>query len=203
MYQFFHNLLTLIFIFVAQTRAPLNAHISGQRRQSSKPNRGFWSQKRSIFLMDQYGPFTSYIHFPGFFLDISKKTQARKNSKLKQNPEKTQEKIRKNSKTGNSSWVEIAQHWMKTSFLGKNLRLPLKTPFLLQNVFKNEKLLALFWNILKNSWKKLKTQAKSRENSSQNSKKLKNRQLQLSWVGGKLSKQAWLCECIYDNFRTK
>ena len=33
-----------------------------------------------------------------YFLDISKKTQARKNSKLKQNPEKTQEKIRKNLK---------------------------------------------------------------------------------------------------------
>ena len=41
--------------------------------------------------------------------------------------------------------------------------------------------------------KKLKTQAKSWKNSSQNSKKkLKNRQLQLSWIGGKSSKKkAW------------
>ena len=38
-----------------------------------------------------------------FFLDNSKKTQAEKNSKLKENLEKTQAKFRKNSKTGNSS----------------------------------------------------------------------------------------------------
>ena len=38
--------------------------------------------------------------------------------------------------------------------------------------------------------KKLKTQAKSWKNSSQNSKKLKNRQLQLNWIGGKLSKKS-------------
>ena len=37
------------------------------------------------------------------FLDISKKTQAQKKSKLKENLEKTQAKLRKNSKTGNSS----------------------------------------------------------------------------------------------------
>ena len=42
-------------------------------------------------------------NYSGFFLDISKKTQAQKNSKLKQNPEKTQAKSRKYSKTGNSS----------------------------------------------------------------------------------------------------
>ena len=39
----------------------------------------------------------------GFFLDIVKKTQAQKNSKLKQNLEKTQAKSGKNSKTANSS----------------------------------------------------------------------------------------------------
>ena len=39
----------------------------------------------------------------GFFLDIVKKTQAQKNSKLKQNLEKTQAKSGKNLKTANSS----------------------------------------------------------------------------------------------------
>ena len=38
-----------------------------------------------------------------YFLDIRKKTQAHKNSKLKQNPEKTQAKSPKNSKTANST----------------------------------------------------------------------------------------------------
>ena len=37
-----------------------------------------------------------YYVSQAFFLDISKKTQAQKNSKLKQNPEKTQAKSRKN-----------------------------------------------------------------------------------------------------------
>ena len=64
--------------------------------------------------------------------------------------------------------------------------MPLKTLFLLSYIFKNEKLLALFWNISRNSWEKLKTQA----NSAKIPKKLKNRQLQLSWVGEKLSKKS-------------
>ena len=39
-----------------------------------------------------------------FFLDVSKKTRAQKNSKLKENPEKTQAKFpKKPSKIGNSS----------------------------------------------------------------------------------------------------
>ena len=37
------------------------------------------------------------------FWTFQKKTQAQKNSNLKENPEKTQAKFRKNSKTGNSS----------------------------------------------------------------------------------------------------
>ena len=83
------------------------------------------------------------------FSDISKKTQAQKNSKLKENPEKTQAKFRKNSKTGNSSWVELVINWIKTPFLWeKNPRVPLKIPFLLSNIFKNEKILALFWKII-------------------------------------------------------
>ena len=40
---------------------------------------------------------------PGFFLDVLKKTQARKNSKLKQNTLKLKRKFRKNSKTANST----------------------------------------------------------------------------------------------------
>ena len=111
------------------------------------------------------------------FFGRFEKTQARKNSKLKQNPGKTQEKLWKNSKSGNSSWVELAQNWMKTLSFGRNLRLLLKTPFLLQNVFKNEKLLALFWNILKNLQKNSKPKQNLEKNSSQNSKKLKNWQL--------------------------
>ena len=39
----------------------------------------------------------------GVFLDVLKKTQARKNSKLKQNLLKLKQKFRKNSKTANSS----------------------------------------------------------------------------------------------------
>ena len=41
----------------------------------------------------------------GFFLDILKKTQAQKNSKLKLILMKTQAKFQKNSKTTNSTWA--------------------------------------------------------------------------------------------------
>ena len=49
--------------------------------------------------------FSERKYFQGFFLDIVKKTQAQKNSKLKQNLEKTQAESGKNSKTANSSWI--------------------------------------------------------------------------------------------------
>ena len=44
-------------------------------------------------------------HIQGFFLDILKKTQARKNSKLKRILMKTQAKFLKNSKNANSTWA--------------------------------------------------------------------------------------------------
>ena len=47
------------------------------------------------------------LSYSRLFLDISKKTQAQKNSKLKQNPEKTQAKFRKKLKNRQLqlSWV--------------------------------------------------------------------------------------------------
>ena len=76
-----------------------------------------------------------------FFLDISKKTQAQKNSKLKENPEKTQATFRKkNSKTG----VELVLNWMKTQFLGENLKVLLKTAFYHQIFSKIRKYLHFF-----------------------------------------------------------
>ena len=57
---------------------------------------------------------------PRLFLDISKKTQAHKNSKLKKNHEKKTSKIPK--KNGNSRWVELLLNWMKTQFLGGKLK---------------------------------------------------------------------------------
>ena len=53
------------------------------------------------------------LQFSGLFLDIVKKTQAQKNSKLKQNLEKTQAKSGKNSKTANSSWVQMVEFFYK------------------------------------------------------------------------------------------
>ena len=114
--------------------------------------------------------FLAFLNFEmwtqAFFLDISKKTQAQKNSKLKENPEKTQAKFPKNSKTGNSSWVELVLNRMKTPFSGENLKVLLKTAFLSSNIFKNLKIPALFWNIPKKLMKKT-------QNSSKILKKLK------------------------------
>ena len=45
------------------------------------------------------------LKFQCIFLDILKKTQPQKNSKLKPNPEKTQGKSPKNSKSANSTRV--------------------------------------------------------------------------------------------------
>ena len=47
------------------------------------------------------------VHVSGLFFGHLEKTQALKNSKLKQNPEKTQAKSPINSKTGNSTWVQL------------------------------------------------------------------------------------------------
>ena len=52
--------------------------------------------------------------------------------------------------------------------------------------------------------KKLKTQGKTRKNSRQNPKKLKNRQLQLSWVAKKTSKnKPWINVNSLRNFSDK
>ena len=49
------------------------------------------------------------ILYQGLFLDILKKTQTQKNSKLKPNPEKTQGKSPKNSKSANSTRVQMPE----------------------------------------------------------------------------------------------
>ena len=67
----------------------------------------------------------------GFFLDILKKTQARKNSKLKQFLMKTQAKFQKNSKTANWTWAFIIQ---KLHFLSENVPY-FSTYHILDNLF--------------------------------------------------------------------
>ena len=52
----------------------------------------------------------------GLFLDILKKTQTQKNSKLKPNPEKTQGKSPKNSKSANSTRVQLPESQQKNFF---------------------------------------------------------------------------------------
>ena len=47
--------------------------------------------------------------YQGLFLDILKKTQTQKNSKLKPNPEKTQGISPKNSKSANSTRVQMPE----------------------------------------------------------------------------------------------
>ena len=104
-------------------------------------------------------------------MDISKKTQAQKNSKLKENPEKTQAKFRKNSETGNSSWVELVLNWMKTQFLGGKLKGTPKNSLFIIKYFQKLENICTFFKCSQKLMKKLKTQAKSWKNSSQNSKK--------------------------------
>ena len=105
------------------------------------------------------------------FLTFSKKTQAPKNSKLKENLEKTQAKFQKNSKTGNSSWVELLLNWKKTQFLGGKLKGTPKISLFIIKYFQKLENICTFFKYSKKLMKKLKTQAKSWKNSSQNSKK--------------------------------
>ena len=130
-----------------------------------------------------------------FFLDISKKTQAQKNSKLKENPEKTQAKFRKNSKTGNSSWVELVLNWMKTQFLGGKLKGTPKNSLFIIKYFQKLENIWTFFKYSKKLMKKLKTQAKSWKNSSQNSKKTQKpaTPVELNWRKI-VQKKAW---CTY------
>ena len=68
----------------------------------------------------------------GLFLDILKKTQTQKNSKLKPNPEKTQGKSPKNSKSANSTRVQLPESQQKNSskLLGTyNLQNPRNSSF--------------------------------------------------------------------------
>ena len=108
----------------------------------------------------------------------------------KEYPEKNRAKFRKNSETGNSSWVELVLNWMKTQFLGGKLKGTPKNSLFIIKYFQKLENICTFFKYSKKLMKKLKTQAKSWKNSSKNSKKLKNRQLQLSWIAGKASKKS-------------
>ena len=58
----------------------------------------------------------------GLFLDILKKTQTQKNSKLKPNPEKTQGKSPKNSKSANSTREQMPESISSKLLRAYNLR---------------------------------------------------------------------------------
>ena len=62
------------------------------------PEKNEFQEKNIPFIINQ-----------GLFLDILKKTQTQKNTKLKPNPEKTQGKSPKNSKSANSTEEQLLE----------------------------------------------------------------------------------------------
>ena len=101
----------VLIYFVVDTKVSwllnLNLWDENIRRQQQRPS---YFCTRSHVEREREGSWQGEKNFTGalyqgFFLDILKKTQAWKNSKLKRILIKTQAKCQKNSKTANSTWA--------------------------------------------------------------------------------------------------